>query len=219
VDLDDAQFATIRKQFRVIERYDPELAVYTYSVGETKNMEELYQVFRKVKELQFLGAEVFAIRVEQLMDLSQLDLTALQDLNHKKLRTSAIHLAYKSAALEAGSETVLDQITGLMRQHPELQLVIEAHTDDIGSRHYNLDLSQQRAMSVVEYLVQHEVSLERLVPIGHGKNQPIASNKTEAGRGQNRRVEFRMTVKRDLPTSAGELSGIPAKLGIGPAKP
>ncbi|MCC6938851.1 MAG: OmpA family protein [Flavobacteriales bacterium] len=219
IDLDDARFIAIKKQFRVIERFDPELGVYTYSVGETKNVDELYQVFRKVKELQFLDAEVFAIREEKLMDLSQLNLSALEDLNHKKLRTSAIHFAYKSAALEPGSEVVLDQITGLMRQHPELQLVIEAHTDDIGSRQYNIELSQQRAASVVEYLAGQQVADERLLPIGHGKNQPIASNKTEEGRSLNRRVEFRMVVKGDAPKAGTELTGIPAPRSVKSAKP
>lgn len=203
MDLDDPRFAPIRKLYRVVERFDPETKMYTYSVGETSNVEELYQVFRKVKELQFMDAEVFALRVEKLMDMSQLDLASLEDLNHKKLRTNAIHFAYKSAALEPGSEVVLEQVTDLLRQHLELQLVIEAHTDDIGGRKYNIGLSQERALAVAAYLVEHNVDPTRLVPVGHGKNQPIASNKTEEGRSQNRRVEFRMTVHgaADLPPS------------------
>lgn len=207
VDLDDARFAQIRKLYRVVERYDPATSLYTYSVGETKSMEDLYAVFKKVKDLQFLDAEVFALRVEKLMDLSQLDLASLEELNHKKLRTTAIHFAYKSAVLEPGSELVLEEITDLMRQHPELQLVIEAHTDDIGSRKYNLGLSQERALAVVDYLVEHDVLPDRLVPVGHGKNQPIASNKTEEGRSQNRRVEFRMIVKGEAPPTSGLLTG------------
>ncbi|MBK9177761.1 MAG: OmpA family protein [Flavobacteriales bacterium] len=213
VDLDDARFAQIRRHYRVIERFDPIQGAYTYSVGETKNAEELYQVFKKVKELQFLDAEVFALRVEQLLDLSQLDLSRLEDLNHKKLRTNAIHFAYKSADLSPGSDLVLEQISALLRQHPELQLVIEAHTDDIGSRQYNMGLSQQRAASVVRYLAEQGVEEARLIPIGHGKNQPIASNKTEEGRSQNRRVEFRMVVKGEAPRRAEQLSGATPKRG------
>ncbi|MBK7945248.1 MAG: PorP/SprF family type IX secretion system membrane protein [Flavobacteriales bacterium] len=194
IDLDDPRFAQIRKLYRVVERYDPATALYTYSVGEAKSADELYQVYKKVKELQFLDAEVFALRVEKLMDLSQLDLSRIEELNHKKLRTNAIHFAYKSSLLEESSMPVLDQIIGLLRQHPELKLVIEAHTDDIGGHRYNMELSQQRALAVMEHLIENEVLPERLVPIGHGKNQPIASNKTEEGRALNRRVEFRMTI-------------------------
>lgn len=195
VSLDDPKFVEIKKHYRVVERFDPERGVYTYSVGEAKNVEELYEVFKKVKELQFLDAEVHVLQIEKLMDLSTLDFASVQELNHAKLRTNAIHFAFKSAELDDASEPVLQQVLGLLRQHPELQLVIEAHTDDIGSLSYNIDLSQQRAQSVEGYLRANGIGPERMYPIGHGKNQPIASNKTEEGRSQNRRVEFRVTVK------------------------
>lgn len=211
VDLDDARFLEIRKHYRVIERFDPVARVYTYSVGEASSAEELYQVFKKVKELQFLDAEVFALRVEQLMDLSQLDLARLEDLNNRKLRTSAIHFAYKSASIDSSSFPVLDRIAATLRQHPELHLVIEAHTDDIGSRRYNLDLSQDRALSVMDYLSESGIMPDRMVPIGHGKHQPIASNRTEEGRAQNRRVEFRMVVGEPAPNGMEAISGATRK--------
>ncbi len=213
VDLDDARFVQIRKLYRVVERFDPVAGVYTYSVGETKNPEELYRVFKKVKELQFLDAEVFALREEKLIDLSQLDMASLEDLNNKKLRTSAIHFAYKSAELQVESHEVLQQVVGLMRQHPELRLVIEAHTDDIGGHRYNFTLSQSRALAVMDYLVEEGVLPMRMVPIGHGKNHPIASNKTEQGRALNRRVEFRMTVDGSPISSQEALSGATRKAG------
>ena len=211
ISLDDAKFAEVRKLYRVMERFDPERGVYTYSVGETKDMEELYKVFKKVKELQFLDAEVHQLQMEKLMDLSQLDMASLEELNHTKLRTNAMHFAYKSAELAEGSEIILEQVTGLLRQHPELKLVIEAHTDDVGSRAYNIDLSQQRATSVLQYMEAHGITGDRLIPIGHGKNQPIASNKTEEGRSKNRRVEFRMTIKADAEAfqKQGAISGVP----------
>lgn len=195
MSLDDPRFAEIRKFYPVVERFDPVTSTYIYFVGEAKTMEEMYAVYKKVKELQFMEAEVFALKEEKLIDLSQLDLASLADLNHKKIRTSAIHFAYKSAELDSTSHTVLEQMSRLLQQHSNLSLVIEAHTDDIGGRTYNLDLSQQRANSVVNYLAQQGIPGERLVPIGHGKNQPIASNKSESGRAKNRRVEFRMVVK------------------------
>ncbi|MBK9148436.1 MAG: OmpA family protein [Flavobacteriales bacterium] len=207
IDLDDARFTQIKKFYRVVERFDPVAGLYTYSVGETKSAEDLYQVFKKVKELQFLDAEVFALREEKLIDLSLLDLAKLEELNHRKLRTNAIHFAYKSAAIEDESLEVLEQILGLMRQHPELHLVIEAHTDDIGGHRYNLELSQSRALSVMDFLVDAGVAPARLVPVGHGKNQPIMSNKSEEGRARNRRVEFRMTVAGSAHDPGEALSG------------
>ncbi|MBL7983337.1 MAG: OmpA family protein [Flavobacteriales bacterium] len=207
VSLEDPRFIEVRKLYRIVERFDPIRAEYTYGVGDTKNIEELYQVYRKVKELQFMDAEVFGLQVEQLMDLSKLDMASLEELAHSKLRTSAIHFAYKSATLEPGSEVVLDQVIATMRQHPELELVIEAHTDDVGGSAYNLDLSQKRAIAVVDHLFEHGIEPNRLTPVGHGKNQPIASNKTEAGRAQNRRVEFRMVVRTEQAPGTPLLSG------------
>ncbi len=207
VSLEDPRFIEVRKLYRIVERFDPIRAEYTYGVGDTKNIEELYQVYRKVKELQFLDAEVFGLQVEQLLDLSNLDMASLEELAHSKLRTSAIHFAYKSATLEPGSEVVLDQVIATMRQHPELELVIEAHTDDVGGSTYNLELSQQRAIAVLDHLFEHGIEPNRLTPVGHGKNQPIASNKTEAGRAQNRRVEFRMVVRKEHTPATPLLSG------------
>jgi outer membrane protein OmpA-like peptidoglycan-associated protein len=195
MSLDDPRFAEIKRFYPVIERFDPITSTYIYLVGEAKNMEEMYAVFKKVKELQFMDAEVFALEDEKLIDLSQLDLASLEELNNKKLRTNAIHFAYKSADLDSTSSTVLDQIQHLLKQHKDLMLVIEAHTDAIGGTSYNVDLSQSRAQTVVDHLARRGVDSDRLIAIGHGKNQPIASNKTEQGRAQNRRVEFRMIVK------------------------
>jgi outer membrane protein OmpA-like peptidoglycan-associated protein len=195
VSLDDPRFTEIRKFYRVVEHFDPKRAVYSYSVGGTGDMKELYKVFQKVRELQFLEAEVFRLQDEKLIDLSELDLTALQDLDRAKVRTNAIHFACKSAELDAPSLPILEQITTLLKEHPEVSLVIEAHTDDVGSEGYNLELSQRRAQSVLKHLVERGVDARRLTPVGHGKNQPIASNGTEEGRSLNRRVEFRMTVR------------------------
>jgi outer membrane protein OmpA-like peptidoglycan-associated protein len=197
LSLDDPKFAAIRKHYPVVERFDPVRAAFTYSVGETSDVQELYEIYRKVKELQFLESEVFALEVEKVMDLSNLGNASLDELNKSKLSTTAIHFAFKSAAIEPEAGSILSTIQATLQQHPELSLVIEAHTDDIGSRSYNLDLSQQRANAVVMHLSGSGIDPERLVAIGHGKNQPVADNATEAGRSQNRRVEFRMVVEQE----------------------
>lgn len=206
MSLDDPIFRELIKYFPIVERFDPLTANYTYYVGAAQTMEEIYAIYKKVKELQFMEAEVFIINDEQLIDLSELDLSSLADLNRKKVRTSAILFAYKSAELDTNSYTVIEQMQRLLEQHPNLSLVIEAHTDDIGSRAYNLELSQQRAGSVVDLLTKRGIPNDRLVPIGHGKNQPIASNKSESGRAMNRRVEFRMVVRDE---AASLLRGTP----------
>lgn len=203
VSLDDPRFVELRKHYPVIERYDPQRDMYVYTVGETGNMEELYKIHKKVLELNFLGAEVFAIQEEKLIDISRLEMASRKELERTKVRTQAIQFAYKSADIQPGSEAVLDLVAEVLTRHSDLQLVIEAHTDDIGSIAYNLDLSERRARAVVEYLRSKGIDSDRTLPIGFGKNRPIASNKTEAGRQLNRRVEFQLMLPEELQAVGG----------------
>jgi len=83
----------------------------------------------------------------------------------------------------------------LLKKHPGLSVVIEAHTDATGSNASNLQLSQARAQSILDYLVQGGAAIDHLVPIGHGENAPIATNTTSRGRALNRRVDFRLVMR------------------------
>lgn len=114
-------------------------------------------------------------------------------LNHK------IHFETGKAKLQSRSHSVLDQLADLLQHHPGIELLrIEGHTDDQGSKKMNRDLSQRRAEAVRNYLVDAGVSPERLAASGFGESQPVASNDTEQGRAENRRVEFNI-LKRSEP--------------------
>jgi OmpA-OmpF porin, OOP family len=76
--------------------------------------------------------------------------------------------------------------------NPELLVEINAHTDNIGSDQFNQHLSDERANSVVKYLVSIGIETARLIPQGFGETNPVAPNDTEEGRALNRRVEFRL---------------------------
>ncbi len=98
---------------------------------------------------------------------------------------------FDSDRLRPLSKEILVEISKYLRQKPNLHLRVEGHTCNIGSKHYNLDLSQRRAESVKGFLVEHcGIDTGRLVPIGYGFSRPMASNGTEAGRRKNRRVVF-----------------------------
>lgn len=94
-------------------------------------------------------------------------------------------------SLKPESDAVLNQVLGLLKQYPQLHLVIAGHTDAQGSDEHNLDLSNRRAQSVVAWLVGHGIAADRLQAEGRGESQPVASNDTPEGRALNRRVELR----------------------------
>jgi OOP family OmpA-OmpF porin len=78
----------------------------------------------------------------------------------------------------------------MLRDYPDYRVTIAGHTDGQGSVRKNQDLSERRAKRCVEKLVELGIEPERLVAKGYGKSKPVASNKTEKGRAQNRRVAF-----------------------------
>jgi OmpA-OmpF porin, OOP family len=84
----------------------------------------------------------------------------------------------------------IKQVADFMKAHPEAKVVIEGHTDSVGSKASNIKLSQQRAESVKAYLVNRfGIEGNRLRAVGYGPDRPIASNDTSEGRQKNRRVE------------------------------
>jgi outer membrane protein OmpA-like peptidoglycan-associated protein len=102
-----------------------------------------------------------------------------------------------SSALSDEARAILDQVATLMVLHDELTLVrIEVHTDNQGPESTNLDLSQRRADTVMGYLVRQGVRRRRLYAVGFGEEFPIATNDTDAGRAQNRRVAFYVEERR-----------------------
>jgi len=84
----------------------------------------------------------------------------------------------------------LAKVAGILLAYPDLHLEVEGHTDSIGSDPYNQDLSERRAASVQEYLVQQGIPASSIAARGFGRLQPVADNSTAAGRQQNRRVEL-----------------------------
>ncbi|HOP52272.1 MAG TPA: OmpA family protein [Synergistales bacterium] len=97
---------------------------------------------------------------------------------------------YDKAILQQSSDKQLQHIVTLMMKNPELRIEVQGHTDSQGSDDYNLDLSQRRAETVVEYLSLFGVAEDRLTARGYGESEPVDTNDTEAGRVKNRRVEL-----------------------------
>jgi outer membrane protein OmpA-like peptidoglycan-associated protein len=101
-----------------------------------------------------------------------------------------LHFAYKSYQLKRESKKNLIPIVDYMSKRPNTNVKVIGHTDNIGSRHYNNNLSNKRAGSVKDALVQMGIESRRITSVGHGEDFPIKNNTTENGRALNRRVEF-----------------------------
>lgn len=103
-----------------------------------------------------------------------------------------IFFATGSWQLLAKSHKSLDDVVKLLNEDPNLKLDVEGHTDNTGKADKNLTLSDKRAQAVHDYFVKKGISADRLKSTGFGQEQPIADNKTAAGRAKNRRVELKL---------------------------
>jgi outer membrane protein OmpA-like peptidoglycan-associated protein len=96
---------------------------------------------------------------------------------------------FNDIELKAEALRKLYPLVTFLKEHPRRDLLIEGHADSFGSDAYNLQLSQQRAIAVGRFLVSNGIVPDRITAYGYGKEYPVASNATPAGREQNRRVE------------------------------
>lgn len=146
----------------------------------------------------FLAKKEGYYSIGQNIDLSKLDelKTVVQDLYLtpiKKgvgIRLNNIFFEYDKADLQKISYNELDRLVKLLKENQEWQVEIGGHTDDKGSDSYNKELSQKRAASVRTYLIQKGIKESRLSAKGYGEEKPVATNETDEGRAENRRVEF-----------------------------
>lgn len=102
-----------------------------------------------------------------------------------------VNFATDSARIEPDSSALLNQIADVMLRNPQLKKIeIQGHTDNRGSAKHNMDLSQSRAESVRDWLVEHGVDASMLEAKGYGETRPLVPNITPANRARNRRVQF-----------------------------
>jgi outer membrane protein OmpA-like peptidoglycan-associated protein len=112
-------------------------------------------------------------------------------LSQERVVLYGIHFDVNSAHIQPRSEAIIDAIAQVMKDNPSWRFQVEGHTDTDGGGPYNLGLSQRRAESVVDDLVNRKkIARTRLVPLGFGLTRPVAPNTTQAGKALNRRVEL-----------------------------
>jgi outer membrane protein OmpA-like peptidoglycan-associated protein len=101
-----------------------------------------------------------------------------------------VYFDFNKATLLADSYDELDRVVKFLTDNAKVEIEISGHTDNIGADKYNMELSQKRADATKAYIVSKGIAANRIVTKGYGKDKPLTSNATDAGREQNRRVEF-----------------------------
>ena len=117
---------------------------------------------------------------------------------------SGILFDINKANLKDYSRTELTKLATILNKYDDTNILLAGHTDATGSDEYNLELSQRRAHSVADYLVVQDVNSERFSVHGYGESDPVATNDTEGGRAQNRRVEIAIWANEKLKRVAQE---------------
>jgi outer membrane protein OmpA-like peptidoglycan-associated protein len=132
-------------------------------------------------------------RQDSLRRAGQVDSIQIQLMLERKknLVLTGVTFDFNKSSLTLDAKKVLDFVGQSVKAHPEAKIEIGGYTDSVGSAAYNQRLSLARARAVRVYLVQLGVPADQLTAVGYGKASPVASNTTEEGRAQNRRVELR----------------------------
>ena len=110
---------------------------------------------------------------------------------------SGLLFDFDSARLRPNAEENLQEFAASMQDFKDTKILIVGHTDAKGSASYNQDLSERRAGSAADFLRRRGVTSTRLITVGKGESEPVATNETEAGRQQNRRVEVAIYANED----------------------
>jgi len=113
----------------------------------------------------------------------------------RKIVLRGVNFDFDKATLRADGKPVLDEAVRTLKDERDIKVSVEGHTDAVGSDAYNQRLSERRAGAVADYLAGGGIARARMATVGFGESKPVASNETEDGRAQNRRVEFRVSDK------------------------
>jgi OOP family OmpA-OmpF porin len=129
------------------------------------------------------------------LDTDKLGIGSLEDLTKGLADTGSVVLDgvlfdFDTATLQSGSAVVLDVLHQYLKASTDVDVFIVGHTDNVGTYDYNVPLSQQRAVTVVDALVSRGIEVDRMTAIGIGPVSPIALNDTDDGQALNRRVEL-----------------------------
>jgi outer membrane protein OmpA-like peptidoglycan-associated protein len=196
-----AQAETARAQEEV-ERLKAEQA--RLSADEQQHQAELARLQAQQSEQKAQEADRLRAQAEQaqqqlrqqLLEQFNLILETRDTARGLIVNMSDVLFDFNKYSLRPAAREKLAKISGIVLSHPGLRLEVDGYTDSIGGEDYNLKLSDERASGVRSYLIGEGIAPDNIVSKGLGKDNPVASNDTAAGRQKNRRVE--MVVSGDI---------------------
>jgi len=161
------------------------------------NDSQVIKLSRYIKHLEKLDSlNTFAIAMEAKKraddSIAKTNVVVIKDQKEIDKYEKLIYFNFDSSTLKTESFGPLDEAVKILKNYPNLTFVIEGHTDSIGPVAYNLNLSRERAKSVMNYFISKGIPASRISAVGYGEEKPVATNETEQGRAQNRRVEIRV---------------------------
>lgn len=172
------------KEFTKVE-YDPETGEYKMVLPTQKS----YQLSAR-KDGYFPTSETLDLSNDKRFRDIKRNLYLMPIQAGAKMILRGVHFAQSEASLLPGSEIELDRMLELMKQHPDMEILLEGHTDNQGEWAPNMKLAEDRVKTVKGYLTDKGITENRVQTKAWGPSKPIASNETEEKRKLNRRVEF-----------------------------
>ena len=184
------------------------------AADEQQRQAEQARLLQQQAELKAQEAERLRLQAEQaqqqlrqqLLEQFNLILETRDTARGLIVNMSDVLFDFNKYTLRPAAREKLAKISGIILSHPGLKLEVDGYTDSIGSDDYNMKLSDQRAGAVRDYLTGQGLAGDNVSALGFGKENPVASNDTSAGRQKNRRVETRWFPE----TSSARPSGKPS---------
>ncbi|MBN4072898.1 OmpA family protein [Crocinitomix catalasitica] len=177
---DDFPYKLLEQYSSRVE-YNEEENVFVYYVGRYKEFTEAHKTWLELKKRGLKESILRSLFIQNKG--SEISLEEKFILKHVQFDTD-------DWAIRNDARYELDRVLQLMRELPEFDLVISAHTDNRGSPAHNMRLSEKRAQSVRNYFIERGIGEDRIRAKGYGSTIPIDTNETEEGMQNNRRVEF-----------------------------
>lgn len=176
VEVGNAVSSEIDGSFKIVLPYDKNYSIRAtadkfFAVSENLNLDSLVKAgYKEIhKDLYLVPIEIGSV-----------------------VRLNNVFFDFDKWDLRPESFVELDRVVKLLKENPAIEIEMSAHTDSRGSDEYNFKLSDNRARSVMEYIISKGISKSRIISQGYGETKPVVDNDTDENRQLNRRVEFKI---------------------------